>query len=138
MNQVKNPKDNVRTKNSDAMATAFDAYAKTGKGTIVIEAKDIGKRVTEMRELAYSTIMEMTKTTHWYKKRFYELMKERRWGEKQTVKHPFDLFKAAKPILKEIAVKGGDDYRTTTMILQFTWSSRKTLTDTVNLILGNK
>lgn len=136
MSKVKNPKNDIRTKNSDAMKVAFDAVAKTDNGKVmVVEAKAIGTRVRDLRELAHSTIMEMTKTTRWYKKRFYELMKERRWGKKSTVKHPFDLFKASKPVLKEIAVNGGQEYKATLMILQYTWSSRKTLTDTVNLIL---
>lgn len=136
MKKVMNPKGIVRAKDNSAMSAAFDAYGKTEDGkALIVEVKAIGPRVTKLRELAHSTIMEMTKNTHWYRKRFYQLMKERKWGKKPTVTHPFDLFKAAKPVLRELAVKGGDDYKAALMTLQFTWSSRKTLNDTVKLIL---
>jgi predicted metal-dependent phosphotriesterase family hydrolase len=137
MKKVKNPKDIVRAKDNSAMSTAFDAFGRTDNGQfIVVEAKNIGPRVTKLRELAHSTIMDMTRTTGWYKKRFYQLMDERRNTKKHAVNHPYDLFKAAKPVLKEIAVNGGDGYKSATMTLQYTWSSHKTLADTVNMILG--
>ena len=109
---VKNPKKKRGAQeHTQSLRTAFDAAVKTDEGKVlVIQAKGIGKRVTSMRELAHGTIMEMTKTTYWYKKRFYELMKERKGGNRPTVKHPYDLFMAAKPVLREIAIKGDKEY----------------------------
>ena len=133
----KNPKKVTTVKDNSAMAAAFDAYARTEDGKmIVIEAKNIGPRVTKLRELGHSTIMEMTRDTYWYKKRFYQLMDDRRKANRPVVRRPYDLFIAAKPVLKKIAVNGGEQYKNATMTLQFTWSSQKTLTDTVNMILG--
>ena len=135
--KVRNPRKPVASADNSAMENAFDVLGMTNDGkTIVAEAKNIGPRVQALRELAHDTIMDLTKSTRWYKQRFYTLMTARRKLNKPAVKHPFDLFKAAKPVLKEIAVNGGDSYKSTTMTLQYTWSSDKTLTETVDLILG--
>jgi len=122
---------------TQSLGDAFDVVAKTTEGSIlVVEAKNIGKRVTELRELAHSTIMDMTRTTSWYRKRFNQLMGERQRANKATVQNPFKLFEAAKPVLREIAVNGGDEFVNAKTILQFTWSSQSTLTDTMDLILS--
>lgn len=115
-----------------------DAFSKTEGGKVLVfQAKAIGIRVHDIKELAHSTIMEMTRNTHWYKKRFYQLMSDRKKAGKSSVGSPFDLFKAAKPVLREIAARGENaKYKSALMTLQFTWSSRKTLTDTVEMILG--
>lgn len=123
--------------NKEINTAMVDAFSETESGQIlVIEAKAIGPRVTNLKELAHDTIVEMTKTTRWYHKRFHWIMQERVKANKPTVQTPFHLFKAAKPVLKEIAVQGGKEYSSAHMTLQFTWDSHESLQDTVNLILG--
>lgn len=134
MKKVKNPKDIIRTKNRNVFA---DAFAKSESGALlVLETKDIGPRVHHIKELAHSTIMEMTRTTPYYRKRFCMVMEHRAKTGKISVQNPYELFKAAKSSLKVIALSGGRDYNAALMTLQFTWSSQKTLTQTVELILG--
>jgi len=149
-NKGNNPKQVIA--DNSAMANAFDAATKTEKGQIMVfEAKSIGTRVSELRELSYDTIMELPKGTKRYKGMFYQYMeKRRRAGEPMTylkrdkngktvpaeVKHPYDLFQASKPVLKKIAVNGGDEYDLTTVCFQYTWASEKALADTVTKILG--
>ncbi len=114
-----------------------DAFGKTSNGQIlVVEAKAIGPRVIHIKELAHDTLVGMTRTTPWYRKRFHWIMQERVKANKPTVQNPFLLFKAAKPVLKKIAVSGGKEYDNARMTLQFTWQSHRTLEDTVELILG--
>lgn len=113
-----------------------DAFGKTESGKfLVVEAKAIGPRVHHIKELTHSTLVEMTRNTHWYRKRFHWVMQERVKAGKPTVQTPFDLFKAAKSTLKEIAVHGGKEYNSALMTVQFTWQSHQTLQDTVELIL---
>ena len=114
-----------------------DAFGKTESGKfLVIEAKAIGPRVHHIKELTHETLVGMTQATHWYRKRFHWIMQERVKAGKPTVQTPFDLFKAAKPVLREIAVHGGKEYNDTIMTMQFTWQSHQTLQDTVELILS--
>jgi hypothetical protein len=124
----------MRKINNNAMA---DAFGKTESGKfLVVEAKTIGTRVHHIKELTHSTLVEMTRSTHWYRKRFHWVMIERIKAGKPTVQTPFDLFKAAKPVLRRIAANGGKEYNAALMTLQFTWQSSRTLGDTVELILG--
>lgn len=148
----------VPVKSTDTMKAAFQKAAADGEITtsdgqsVIVESKGIGKRVKDTRELAYSTIMEMTKNNYPYKKLFYRVVKERGWGKRnliyigkdkgghsieKLVKHPYNLFEASKPILKKVAVNGGEDLQSATMTLQFAWASRKTLNDLFKLILGD-
>jgi hypothetical protein len=114
-----------------------DAFGKTESGKLlVVEVKAIGPRVHHIKELAHSTLVEMTRSTHWYRKRFHWVMVERIKAGKPTVQTPFDLFKAAKPVVRKIAADGGKEYNAALMTLQFTWQSPRTLEDTVELILG--
>ena len=122
---------------NSAMATAFEAYGKTTDGKhIVAEARNIGPRVTALRELAHEAIVELTKSTPEYRSRFYGLMAKRRRAQLPTVKNPFLLFKAAKPVLKEIAIDGGTLYDQITEDFQYLWCSEKSLAETIDMILA--
>ncbi len=114
-----------------------DAFGKSKSGMLlVIETKEIGPRVKEIKELFHCTFVEMPRTTRYYYKRFYELMDERKRAGKTVAESPFALFKAAKPVLKKIAGRGGNEFKSALSDVQFTWSSKKTLNATVEMILG--
>ncbi len=135
MKQVTNPKNNIRIKNSDEMRRAFDVVAKTDGGkALVFEAKSIGQRVRDLRELSHSVIVEMLKSKE-YKGLFHSVMIERCKTKKATVRNPYKLFIASKSVLKEIAVKGGDDYKSATETLQYACASEKNFTALVDQIL---
>ncbi len=119
--------------NNPAIAEAF---GKTEAGEVLVfETKKIGPRIHDIKELYHDTFVVMPRTTRYYYKRFYELMDERKKAGKPVVENPFALFKAAKPVLKTLGEHGGKKYNEAIMTIQFTWSSRRTLTDTVELAL---
>ena len=134
MKKVKNPKDIIRTKDRNALA---DAFAKTESGSfLAMQAREIGPRVHNIKELAHQTIMDMTRTTPYYRKRLHMVMDRRVKASKAIARNPYELFKAAKPVLKGIARRGGDEYERALNTLRFTWSSQKTLAETVTMLLG--
>jgi hypothetical protein len=113
-----------------------DAFGKTESGKfLVVEVKAIGPRVHHIKELAHSTLVELTRTTHYYRKRFSWVMEARVNAGKPTVQTPFDLFKIAKSVLREVGARGGSEYNKALMTLQYTWQTQRTLEETVELIL---
>ncbi|GAF77805.1 unnamed protein product [marine sediment metagenome] len=104
--------------------------------TLVIQTKQIAPRIKRLKELYHDTFVVMPRTTRYYYKRFYSLMDERKKTGKPFAKSPFELFKAAKPVLRKIAGRSEAEYNAAFMTVQFTWSSQKTLTDTIELVLG--
>lgn len=114
-----------------------DAFGKTDNGKfLVVEAKATSHtQMKELNTLSHSTFVEMTQSAY-YRYWFYVTMNDRNVACKRTVKTPFDLFKASKPILKKIASGKGGEFRSTLLTLQYTWDSIGNLADTVDLILG--
>ncbi len=114
-----------------------DALAKSEAGELLVfQTKEIGPRIHRIKEMYHDTFVVMPRTTRYYYKRFYQLMDERKKAGKPVAQSPFELFKAAKPVLRKIAGRSEEEYNAAIMTIQYTWSSQRTLTDTVEMALG--
>jgi hypothetical protein len=80
-----------------------DAFMKTREGKqIVSEAKNvIGPRIRELDELAYGTYVKFARP-----------------------RSHFDLYKAAKPRIRELGVAGGSEYDKAALYLRSAWVDR--------------
>ena len=115
-----------------------DAFAKTesGKSYIASIKEQIAPRVKKINELSHDTFVMMTRETGKYRYWYTQAMKARKSAGKLSLRTPFELFKASKPILRGLAVNGGDKYNDAVMKLQYTWGSEKDVKDTIEMILG--
>ncbi len=115
-----------------------DAFAKTESGKCYVASikEQIGGRVKKINELSHDTFVMMTRETGKYRFWFSKEMKARMNADKDYTITPFNLFKASKPILRKLAVNGGDKYNDAVMKLQYTWGSEKDVKDTIEMILG--
>lgn len=135
MKKVPSPIGRVTTKDRSAM---YDAFCKNENGSvIVVEAKNIGPRINNLRETAYDIIMEKIQKTPHYRSYFHIIMKERAKANKATVRNPFLLFKAAKVSLKKVAQEGGDDYEYSLALFEklTQTGTKKVLAEVVEMIL---
>jgi len=122
-------------KHTQSMA---DAFVKTESGKYLVASikESIAPRVKHINELSHETFIILTKETGKYRFWYSKAMKERKEAGKASLKTPFDLFKASKPVLRKMAVNGGHTYSNAVMKLQYTWGSENDVKDTIEMILG--
>ena len=94
-----------------------DAFMKTDKGqALVVEIKKeeraIADRIRQLKQLVHATFV--SKVPHGHAKRF-------------------DVYQMAKPMIRELGRKGGEEYEDAILSVKFAWSNRKAYREAIEI-----